>query len=279
LNTQPDTTVEDAARRRRLEGLAGCIPEAIRSIRALDRSQCLDRRFLEVEFIPALGLNDEILQEQPPELAEAYGKGLHIWQYPKQLAGYLAWLVDVAPNTNSYMEIGSRWGGMCILIAEWLRHNGADLRTIIAVDPIAPSPFLQAYSRFLVGDKQDGRLPPELMYAQALSTSVRVRQLVDQVRPDSVFVDGDHRLGGALADHMMARQYARIVVHHDVHSQACPATTFLWSVLKTLEASVFEAVEFIDQYDSVPGNFLGIGALRRRADAECREARPGHGTA
>jgi hypothetical protein len=151
LNTQPDTIVEEAARRRRLEGLAGCVPKTIRSIRALDRSQCLDRRFLEVEFIPALGLNDEILQEQPPELAEAYGKGLHIWQYPKQLAAYLAWLVDVAPGTNCYMEIGSRWGGMCILIAEWLRHNGAELRTIIAVDPIAPARFCRPIPTFWWG--------------------------------------------------------------------------------------------------------------------------------
>jgi cephalosporin hydroxylase len=192
---------------------------------------------------------------------------LHIWQYPKQLAGYLTWLVDVAPGMNAYLEIGSRWGGMFILIAEWLRHNGANLHSVIAVDPITPTPFIQAYYRFLMQDKQDGRSPPELMYSQFLSTSAQVNQLVDRIKPDFVFVDGDHRLAGALADHMMARKYARVVVHHDIHSQACPDTTFLWSVLKTLEAPLFEAVEFIEQYDSVPGSFLGIGALRRRANA------------
>jgi hypothetical protein len=255
--------IDEAARRRRFEGLVDIVPNTIRMIRSLDRRQCRERRLLEMEVIPAIGLNDEILQEQPPELSYAYGKGLHIWQYPKQLAGYLAWLVDVAPGTTSYLEIGSRWGGMFILIAEWLRHNGADLRTVIAVDPIPPTPFLEAYHRALSHERQNGGSPPELVYLQALSASPLVNNVVDQTRHDLVLVDGDHSLAGALADHMMARKYARVVVHHDVHSQACPDTTVLWSELKRLEAMEFDAVEFIDQYDSVPGNFLGIGALRR----------------
>jgi hypothetical protein len=264
LNTQPVADIDEAARRRRFEGLRDSVPRTIQMIRSLDRSQCLDRRFLELELIPAMGLNDEMLPEQPPELSPAYGKGLHIWQYPKQLAGYLAWLVDVAPGTRAYMEIGSRWGGMFILIAEWLRHNGASLTNAIAVDPIAPTPFIQAYHHFLMKEQQVGGTPPELMYLQAFSTSAGVNQVVNRIKPDFVFVDGDHRLAGAMADHMMARRHARVVVHHDIHSQACPETTFLWSALKTLEAPVFEAFEFIGQYDSVPGRFLGIGALRRR---------------
>jgi hypothetical protein len=263
---QPAADIDEATRRRRFEGLGDGVTRAIRMMRSLDRSHCVDRGFLELEFIPELGLNDEMLHEQPPELSHAFGTGLHLWQYPNQLAGYLAWLVDIAPSINAYMEIGSRWGGMFILVAEWLRHNGASLHTAIAVDPIAPTPFLQSYYRFLMQEKQDGRSPPELMYLQALSTSALVNQVVDRIKPDFVFVDGDHRLPGALADHMMARRYARVVVHHDVRSQACPDTTFLWSVLKTLEAPVFEAAEFTDQYDSVPGHFLGIGALRRRTE-------------
>jgi hypothetical protein len=265
---------DEAARRLRFEGLGDCVPNTIQMIRSLSRSHCLDRRFLELELIPAMGLNDEALQEQPPELSGAYGKGLHIWQYPRQLAGYLAWLVDAAPGTNTYLEIGSRWGGMFLVVAEWLRHNGANLRTVIAVDPIAPTPFIKAYHSFLMQEKQDGGSPPELMYLQALSTSGLVNEVVERTKPDFVFVDGDHRLPGAWADHMMARKYARVVVHHDVRSQACPDTTFLWSMLKPLEAPMFEAIEFIDQYDSVPGNFLGIGVLRRRANYSVQMIQP-----
>ena len=34
--------------------------------------------------IPLLGLNGELLYQQPKELNEHYGTGLHIWQYPNQ---------------------------------------------------------------------------------------------------------------------------------------------------------------------------------------------------
>ena len=266
MNTPPGPIKanDEAVRRHRFHGLDDSVPNTIRMIRSLNRSQSLDTIFLERHFIPALGLNDEMLQEQPSELSQAFGKGLHIWQYPKQLARYLAWLVDVAPGITTYMEIGSRWGGMFILIAEWLRHNGAALHRVIAVDPIPPTPFLEAYYNVLMQEEQAGQAPPELMYLQALSTSPLVSQVAMRTRPDFVFVDGDHRMAGALFDHMLARKYAQVIVHHDIHSQVCPDTTFLWSALKTLEAPCFDAFEFIDQYDSVPGNFLGIGALKRR---------------
>jgi hypothetical protein len=237
-------------------------------VRSLEHRQCVDRHFLEMEFIPALGLNDELLHEQPPELAQAFGKGLHIWQYPKQLAGYLAWLAENAKATTAYMEIGCRWGGMFIFIVEWLRRNGANLRRVLAVDPIAPTPFVDTYFQLLRQERNAQRSEIDAVYLQALSTSPEVRDAVQQIKPDFVFIDGDHTLAGALADHMLVRDYVRIVVHHDVSSQACLDTTVLWEALKRLEVPVFEPFEFIDQYDSVPGQFLGIGVLRRRLVAQ-----------
>jgi hypothetical protein len=35
--------------------------------------------------------------------------------------------------------------------------------------------------------------------------------------------------------------------------------------VKKLERHDFEFFEFVDQYDSVKGSFLGIGAMKRRA--------------
>jgi hypothetical protein len=72
------------------------------------------------------------------------------------------------------------------------------------------------------------------------------------------------RLRGAFADHILVRKHARIVVHHDVCSQACPDTTFLWEALKKLEAHDFDVFEFVSQYPSVKGNLLGIGAMKRK---------------
>ena len=255
---------KEIARRQRFEGLRHKVGETVAAIAALPEAQCLDNRFLEHEFIPSLGLNDEQLQEQPPELSASFGKGLHIWQYPNQLAGYLVWLARNSAGITSYMEIGCRWGGMFILVSEWIRKNGGALRAVTAVDPIKPTPFIETYFDLLRSQTASGRSPIEATYLCDFSTTPEVRQTVGRIRPDFVFIDGSHRLQGALADHMMVREIARIIVHHDVCSQACPDTTFLWETLKKLEAHEFEFFDFVSQYPSVQGNFLGIGVMKRR---------------
>jgi hypothetical protein len=249
----------ETARRRRLEGLHDAVGNAMAAIAALTPAQCVDANYLEHTFIPTLGLNDEVLHEQPRELSASYGKGLHIWQYPNQLAGYLVWLARNVGDITSYMEIGCRWGGMFILIGEWIRKNGGQLRAVSAVDPIEPSPFIQTWFERL--REQSGI---EATYLRDFSTSDAVGQAVGRIRPDMVFIDGDHELRGALGDHMLIRDHARIIAHHDIYSQAWPDTTFLWETLETLEAHDFEFVDFIGQYPSVGGKFLGIGAMKRK---------------
>lgn len=214
-------------RYQRFADLAPFVREAIDTIAALTPAQRVDVDFLEREFIPALGLNDELLHEQPPELAPSFGKGLHLWQYPNQLAPYLAWLARNAAGITSYMEIGCRWGGMFILIAEWLRTSGADLKRVIALDPIAPTPFIATYFELL---QDQARIEP--IYMQAFSTSPLVAAHVDRLKPDFVFIDGDHSLRGAMQDHLLVRAHASIIVHHDIQSQACPDTTWLWKALR-----------------------------------------------
>jgi hypothetical protein len=201
-----------------------------------------------------------MLHEQPSELAPHFGKGLHLWQYPSQLAPYLAWLAGNCSGITSFIEIGCRWGGMFTLVVEWLRHNGADLKTVIAVDPVAQSPFITAYFDLL---RAETRIEPA--YLQALSTSPLVMAVIDQVKPQFAFIDGDHSLKGALLDHLMVRQYAEIIVHHDIRSVACQDTTLLWQALKRMESPKFETFEFTQQYASVNGSFLGIGAMKRAA--------------
>ena len=109
-------------------------------------------------------------------------------------------------------------------------------------------------------------IPPtalrEISLLQMLSTS---RQFLDYARgakPEVVFIDGDHRMAGVMTDHANARKYAQIIVHHDVSSDACRDTTVFWQYLKLAEDR-FEAFDFTEQYESVQGKCLGIGALRR----------------
>jgi hypothetical protein len=158
------------------------------------------------------------------------------------------------------MEIGCRWGGMFILVSEWIRKHGVRLCAVTAVDPIKPTPFMEAYFDIL---REQSRI--KATYLCDFSTSPSVRQAVDRIRPDFVFIDGDHSLRGALADHMLVRDHAQIIAHHDVCSQTCLDTTYLWEILKKLEGQQFECFEFISQYSSVKGNFLGIGALKRKS--------------
>lgn len=234
------------------------VPAAITQVESVAEDQLHDIRFLEQELIPSVGLNDENRHEQPPELSHYYGKGLHVFQYPNQFAGYMAWMADHAKDTNTYVEVGSRWGGTFILTCEWLRRIGAPLQSAIAIDPIGETPMLQTYGAFL------SSCGIQYRFVQDVSSSSVVHQLFDEQRPDFVFIDGDHSMKGALADHMLARRSARIIVHHDVASQACPETTALWKALKELECGLFTAEDFTQQYPSVDGSFLGIGVLKKR---------------
>jgi cephalosporin hydroxylase len=241
------------------QGNLSTIPAAIALVESVPEDKLRDVTFLERELIPSLGLNNENLWEQPAELSNFFGAGLHIFQYPNQFARYLVWLAEHGKDSQIYVEIGSRWGGTFIVTCEWLRRIGAPLQSAIAIDPIGETPMINLYGQHL------SRQHIDYQFIQDLSTSHAVKSLFQNRHPDFVLIDGDHSMKGALADHMLARESAKIIVHHDIASDACPDTTALWDALKTLEAATFAASEFTDQYPSVDGSFLGIGALKRKA--------------
>lgn len=235
------------------------IQDSIALVESVSEDSLTDVGFLERELIPFLGLNNENLWEQPAELSNFFGTGLHIFQYPNQFARYLAWLAEHGKDSKTYVEIGSRWGGTFILTCEWLRRIGAPLETAIAIDPLGETPMISFYGDHL------SKCGINYQFIKDVSTSYAVRNLFEELRPDFVLIDGDHSMQGALLDYMMARTSAKIIVHHDIASDACPDTTTLWHALKELESATFAAYEFTDQYPSVAGSFLGIGVLKRKA--------------
>lgn len=234
--------------------IVGAVEETIAKIQALPLSRCYDTHYIETQLIPSLGLNDEYLDQQPGEFREFFGKGLHLWQYPSQLAGYLVWLAHNAKNIRCYTEIGCRWGGTFILVNEWLKKIGAPIEFSLAIDPIPRTPFIEKYIEIS---------STPVHYLQNLSNSKEVIDYLAMLKPDMVFIDGDHELHAVMLDHLQVRNTAKIIVHHDVFSQACGGTTLFWSYVKQAESD-FEAFEFTQQYESVAGHFLGIGVLKRK---------------
>lgn len=231
------------------------VDRAVDLIRTIEDRYLDDQAYIENTLIPALGLNNEILNEQPAELSAYFGTGLHLWQYPSQFASYLVWLAQNAKEIKSYAEIGCRWGGTFIIINEWLRRIGAPIEFAIACDPVEITPFVRRYQEICDWP---------IHYRQQFSTDADFVSYIQEMAPEFVFIDGDHSLEGVMHDHMITRAAAKIIVHHDITSDICWGSTFFWRYVKASEDN-FEAFEFTQQYESVQGSYLGIGVLKRKA--------------
>lgn len=215
-----------------------------------------DVDYLEKFVLEHIGLNNESLGELAPELKEYFGTGLYIWQNPKQFARYMLWLLNNAKNCASYLEIGSRWGGTFIVTCEVLRRINSNFKCAIAADLINKTPFIERYEAIVKNKGVD------IIYYKGSSTSDEFVKLAKETKPDMSLIDGDHRIVGALQDHMLIRQLSKIIVHHDACADTCPETTLLWNSLKQLEVGM-KFTEFFEQYPSLRGNYFGIGVLSK----------------
>ena len=224
-------------------------------LRTADLEALRDPARLETEILPALGLNDEELDEFPRELYEHTGKGLRHWQYPNQFAPYLTTLSRLP--ISSYLEVGVRHGGTFLITIEYLSRF-TTLRKAIAMD-VVDSPWLRAQlegrpgTRMVVGDSQI----PQFGW------------FVEREGPfDLALVDAAHHEETAQRDLEAVRPHANVVVMHDIVSQACPGVGTVWERFRAEEAGAWEFHEFTDQYDDVlermGGRYLGIGLAIRK---------------
>jgi hypothetical protein len=226
----------------------------VKEFRLIPDNLVCDEAFIERFIIEKIGLNNEVLDEQPPELKEYYGTGLYIWQNPKQFSKYIVWLMKHARHYSSYLEIGCRWGGTFIVVCEVLHRINPNFKLAIAADLVEKTPFIERYTEIA----HDSGF--EILYFKGSSTSEEFHRLIEERCPEISFIDGDHRLEGALKDHMLVRKISKVIIHHDVLSDSCQDTTFLWDCLKKLETNR-KSVEFTEQYSSVKNKYLGIGVL------------------
>lgn len=215
-----------------------------------------DKEFLETNLILKLGLNNENLNEQPKELSEYFGGGLglRIWQYPNQFSKYLVELSKHAKKINSYLEIGCRHGGTFILTTEFLKRLNPSFVNSTAID-IIPVPDL--LSSYLSNS-------PYANFIQIDSSSSYFETFIQSNFFDLVFIDGNHDYDFVKKDAESTREFCNIQVFHDTVNDACPGVGAYWNELKETHGELYDFFDFIDQYDSVNGSFLGIGLAIRK---------------
>jgi cephalosporin hydroxylase len=202
------------------------------------------------KLIPKLGLNGEILSEQPKELSEFFNTGLKIWQYPNQLSKFAALIYNL--SVKSYLEIGCRWGGTFIFNNEVLIKQNPDLKSY-ACDIIDKSDLLKAYSNIR-----------SFEYINKSSQDPEIKKYFQTIKPHMVFIDGDHEYEGVKSDFTIFEniQDTKYIVFRDIVSDACRGLVTFWNEIK--KDQKFDYLEITDQYDSVSGSYLGIGILIRK---------------
>jgi len=178
----------------------------------------------------------------PTHLSQHYNIGLRFWQYPNQLSKYLKLLSTF--KINSYLEIGCRWGGTFVITNEFLKLKNKNVKAF-ACDIIEMSDILTEYSKH-----------SDFKYLFINSTLLDKENVQEQI--DLILIDGDHSYNGVKIDFERSLQYSpKYVVFHDIKSDACGGVVKFWDEIK----NNYKHHEFIEQYESVNGSYLGIGLI------------------
>lgn len=217
----------------------------INKIREAPIEKLRDETWLEEYFLPSLGFNNEFLHEFPSHLYSHCGFGLKSRQYPNQFSKYLVWLSK--QNINSYLEIGCRHGGTFIITLEYLQRFSKEPIQGLGIDPVL-SHVMKHYVR----------LNPNVTYLNISSQHSNFNDIIARENFDLVLIDGDHRYEDVLYDFNLVQRSARLIALHNIASDVCPGVVYLWNQIKHNYA---KSIEFVEQYDSVPRNYLGIGVI------------------
>ena len=205
------------------------------------------------EFLPRLGINNDLPELIPPRLHWALGKRLKVWQYPCQFAPYL---VQVARRpVRSYLEIGVQHGGSFITTVEYLRNQGHLVERALAAD-VHPSGVVARYVM----------THPFAEQVVLDSASAAFRALARSQTWDLVLIDGDHSFKGCLTDFETVHGYAETIAFHDIVDSLATDVRTVWELVRREHANTYDFAEFTAQYPEVAGGrtYLGIGVATRR---------------
>lgn len=217
-------------------------------IRTKDKAFLSDSHKLE-KLLLDLGLNDEGLEEYPESLYPYCGSGLRIWQYPIQFSRYL---IDVSRlGFRSYMEIGIRHGGTFVATVEYLdRFEPLDFA--IGVD-IMPCPSMAEYEQ----------LNPRARFVRINTQSKQYEHFLSQHGMFGlVLIDSFHDETQCYAEFLSVKDRARAIAIHDIVNCDFPGVGKVWERIKA--SGEFECREYVEQYETVPASYMGIGLAIRK---------------
>jgi hypothetical protein len=253
--SQADWFVWSEAKRREPAASFGkpvaTVAEAIEFVENCSINQLLDVSWVEHQFLPRLGLNNEYDHEYPQSLHPFCGGGLRLWQYPKQFAPYLIRLLEI--NPSSYLEIGISHGGSFIITCEYLRRFKR-LHRCVAIDPYL-SPAIEEYR-----DLRD-----EVVWIGDRSTSTAALKELASRRWDYVFVDGDHDFEAVWADYENGSRHSKYIGFQNIVSDTCPGVTRMWRKISR-ERPELVVFEMTDQYSEIQERLqltlMGLGIVK-----------------
>lgn len=176
-----------------------------------------------------------------------YIRGNHIgglWQEPTQFCRFLLFLLNF--RINSFLDIGTFYGGSAAIITSYLQKFNPDFQRAITIDP---------FLHFREAEQVCAKL--SLEYVPAVSDS-----FIGQ-RFDLCFIDGDHNYGAALADYNNVGQWSKVCAFHDINHKYIAEDVShqggpikLWNELKKVGGpAMFK--EFLNH--TLDDNIMGIG--------------------
>lgn len=235
------------------------IEQAIQSVKDFNFLTATQKEIEEI--LPTFGMNDEQTFELPKDFEPYMGWGIKFWQNPRQLSKLITQIRNY--EVNSYLEIGVRWGGTFIIMNEVLKHTDPYIQSF-ANDFIEESEILKTYQKmFSVHGHGFSYLRMDSNFPYFF---YNIGPMIHKPQPtiDMVFIDGCHMYWCIKEDYQRALNLgAKYIIFHDIVSQTSKPSAIAWNDIKKKHRKTYE---FIDQYDSIKGKYMGIGVIEITPD-------------